>query len=69
MFADVLHSKKNILEKCLRIYITLKEFIDDNSFTKIHNVPSQNQLANVFRKKAPSSKKLLNTLSKDVLPF
>ena len=32
---DALHSKKNVLEKCLRIGIALlKEFIDNKSVTK-----------------------------------
>ena len=49
---DTLHSKKNVLEKFLRIDIALlKEFIDNKSITKIHYVPSQNQLANVLTKK------------------
>ena len=40
---DALHSKKNVLGKCLRIDTALlKEFIVNRSFTKIHYVPSQN---------------------------
>ena len=67
---DPLHSKKNVLEKYLQIDIALlKEFIDNRLITKIHYVPSQNQLANVLTKKGASSKELLNTLSKRVLPF
>ena len=67
---DALHSKKNVLEKCLLIDITLlKEFTDNLSITKINYGPSQNQLANVFLKKGASSKKLFNTLSKPVLHF
>ena len=34
---DALHSKENVLGKCLRIDIVLlKEFIDNKSVTKIH---------------------------------
>ena len=67
---DALHSKKNILEKCLWIDIALfKEFIDNKSVAKIHYFPSQNQLANVLTKKGASSKELLNTLSEGVPPF
>ena len=45
---DALHLRKNVLEKCLRIDITLlKKFIDNKSITKNHYIPSQNQLANV----------------------
>ena len=47
----------------------LKEFIDNKSVAKINYFPSQNQLANVLAKKGASSKELLNTLSKGVLPF
>ena len=66
----VLHSKKNASEKCLRIDTALlKEFIDNKSVTKIHYVPSQNQLANVLTKGTALSRELLNTLSKGVLPF
>ena len=66
---DILHSKKNVLEKCLRKDITLlKEFINNKSVTKIHYVPYQNQLANVLTKKE-ASKELLNALFKGVLPF
>ena len=66
----VLHSKKNVSEKCLRIdTVLLKEFIDNKSVTKIHYVPSQNQLANVLTKRTALSRELLNTLSKGVLPF
>ena len=65
---DALHSKKNVLEKCLRIDIALfKEFID-KSFTEIYSVPSQNQLANVLKKKVASSKEL-NALSKEFFDF
>ena len=54
---DALCSKKNVLEKCLHIDITLlKEFSDNKSITKIHYVPGQNQLANVLTKKGASSK-------------
>ena len=43
---DALHSKKNVLGKCLQIDIVLlKEFIDNKSITKIHYVPGQYQLA------------------------
>ena len=57
-------------EKCLRIDTALlKEFIDNKSVTKIHYVPSQNQLANVLTKRTALSRELLNTLSKGVLPF
>ena len=67
---DALHSKKNVLEKYLRIDIALlKEFIVNRFITKIHYVPCQNQLANVLTKKGASSKELLNTLSKGVPPF
>ena len=66
---DILHSKKNVLEKCLRKDIALlKEFINNKSVTKIHYVPYQNQLANVLTKKE-ASKELLNALSKGVVPF
>ena len=66
---DILHSKKNVLEKCLRNDIALlKEFINNKSVTKIHYVPYQNQLANVLTKKE-ASKELLNALSKGVVPF
>ena len=66
---DILHSKKNVLEKCLRKDIALlKEFINNKSVTKIHYVPYQNQLANVLTKKE-ASKELLNALFKGVLPF
>ena len=65
---DAFHSKKIVLEKFLRIAL-LKEFIDNKSGTKIHYVPSQNQLANVLTKKGASSKELLKTLSKGFLPF
>ena len=67
---DALHSKKNVVEKFRRIDIALlKEFIDNKSITKIHYVPSQNQLANVLTKKGASSKELLDTLYKAVLPL
>ena len=47
-FYDALQSKKNVLEKCLQIDITLlKKFIYSMSITKIHYAPSQNRLANV----------------------
>ena len=51
------------------IYILLKEFIDNKSVTKIHDVPGQNQLANVVTIKGASSKELLHTLSKEFFHF
>ena len=63
---DARHSKKNVLEKFLRIDIALlKEFIDNKSITKIHYVPSQNQIANVLTKKGASSKELLDSYTKE----
>ena len=62
---DALHSKKNVLEKCLQIDIALwKEFIDNKSVTEIHYVPSQNQLGNVLIKKS-----IIKGTSEGVLPL
>ena len=45
---ESLFSKKNVIEKCLRIDIAFaKENIDSKVVSKVHLVSSRNQLANV----------------------
>ena len=65
---DALFSKKNVIEKCVRIDIT---FITENltkietqqkKITKIHHVPTREKLANVLTKKGASQKDLLKVL-------
>ena len=57
---DALFSKKNVIEKCLRIDIAfIKENLEKKIITKIHHVPTGEQLANVLTKKGASEKELL----------
>ena len=56
---DALFSKKNVIEKCLRIDIAfIKENLEKKIITKIHHVPTGEQLANVLTKKGASQKEL-----------
>ena len=57
---DALFSKKNVIEKCLRIDIAfIKENLEKKIITKIHHVVTREQLANVLTKKGASQKKKL----------
>ena len=60
---ESLFSKKNVIEKCLRIDIAfIKENIDSKIVSKVHLVSSRNQQANVLTKKGASSIELLNVI-------
>ena len=57
---DTLFSKKNIIEKCLRIDIVfIKENLEKSIITKIQHVPTGEQLAKVLTKKGAFQKELL----------
>ena len=63
-----LFSKKNVIEKCLRIDIAfIKENINNQIFSQVHLVPSRNQLANVLTKKVASSIELSNVLKSGII--
>ena len=57
---DTLFSKKNNIEKCLRIDIVfIKVNLEKSVITKIHHVPTGEQLAKVLTKKGAFQKELL----------
>ena len=57
---DALFSNKNIIEKCLHIDLALiKENLQKKIITKIHHVPTREELPNVLTKKGTSQKELL----------
>ena len=65
---DSIISKKNVLEKRLRIDIAmLRELFEQKHITKIHHINTNKQIANSLTKKDPSTKELLNMLEKGVI--
>ena len=65
---DTIKSKKNILEKRLRIDIAmLREMFEQKLITNIRNISTKNQLANALTKKGASTKELLDLLQKGVI--
>ena len=65
-----MNSKKNVTEKRLRIDIALlREMMDLKIITKLHCIGSKSQLANALTKKDASTKKLLDTIRKGVIPI
>ena len=65
---ESLFSKKNVIEKCLRIDIAfIKENIDSKIVSKVHLVSSRNQLANVLTKKGASPIELLNVIKSGII--
>ena len=65
---DAIKSKKNVLEKRLRIDIAmLREMFEWKIITNIHNITTKNQLANALTKKGASTKELLDLLQKGVI--
>ena len=66
---DALHSKKNVVEKCMIDIALLREFIDNKSVTKIRYVPSQNQLANVLIKREHDQRNFLMQYPKEFFHF
>ena len=67
---DALNSKKNVTGKILRIDIALLiEMMDLKIITKLHCIDSKSQLANALTKKVASTKELLDTIRKGVIPI
>ena len=65
---DAIKSKKNFLEKRLRIDIAmLREMFEQKIITNIHNINTKTQLANALAKKGASIKELLDLLLNDVI--
>ena len=65
---DAIKSKKNVLEKRLRIDIAmLREMFEWKIITNVHNITTKNQLANALTKKGASTKELLDLLQKGVI--
>ena len=65
---DAIKSKKNVLEKRLRIDIAmLREMFEQKIITNIHNINTKTQLANALAKKGASIKELLDLLLNDVI--
>ena len=67
---ESLFSKKNIIEKCLRIHIAFtKENIKNQIISKVHLVSdlSLNQLANKLTKKGASSIDFFNVLKSGII--
>lgn len=65
---DSIISKKNVLEKRLRIDIAmLRELFEQKRITKIHHINTNKQIANSLTKKGASTKELLNMLEKGVI--
>ena len=63
---DAIKSKKNVLEKRLRIDIAmLREMFERKIITNIHNI--SNQLANALTKKGATTKELFDLLQKGVI--
>ena len=57
---DALFSKKNVVEKCLHIDDAfIKKNLEKKIISKIHHVPTREQLANILTKKGASQKELL----------
>ena len=65
---ESLFSKKNVIEKCLRIDIAfIKENIYSKIASKVRLVSSRNQLANVLTKKGASPIELLNVIKSGII--
>ena len=63
---DAIKSKKNVLDKRLRIGIAmLREMFERKIITNVHNI--SNQLANALTKKGATTKELLDLLQKSVI--
>ena len=65
---DSIISKKNVLEKRLRIDIAMfLELYEQKRITKIQHINTNKQIANSLTKKGASTKELLNMLEKGVI--
>ena len=65
---DSLNSKKNVLEKRLRIDIAiLRELLNSKRITKLHCINTKIQLANALTKKGASTKELLYVLENGII--
>ena len=65
---DAIKSKKNVLEKRLRIDIaTLGEVFERKIIKNIHNTSTKTNLANALTKKGASTKEILDLLQNGVI--
>ena len=65
---DALISKKNVIEKCLHIdNAFIKENLEKKIISKIHHVPTGEQLANILTKKGASQKELLKVFQSGII--
>ena len=65
---DAIISKKNVLEKRLRIDIAmLRELFERKIIKQIHHISTNKQIANALTKKGASTKGLLDMLQKGII--